>query len=356
MNKDSRIYVAGHSGMVGSALCRKLIELGFTNLLKKSSQELNLLRQAEVEAFFEQEKPDYVIVAAAKVGGIYANNTLRADFIYENLTIQNNVIHAAHKNHVKKLIFLGSSCIYPKNAPQPLKEEYLLTGILEETNEPYAIAKIAGIKMCENYYHQYGSNFISFMPTNMYGLNDNYDLSTSHVIPALLRKIHLAKLLEQNDLHGILLDFKKHPMQEFKLVNSMVEVEKVLTNFGILKNDSAVSVKLWGNGESLREFLLVDDFVAICLELSEKIEAKQLYSELNKTHINIGSGKEISIENLALLIKEVVEFSGNIIWGGNTLNGTAKKCLDVSLMESLTTHKSMTLRQGLIQTYKTYRD
>ncbi|MBT6797574.1 MAG: GDP-L-fucose synthase, partial [Candidatus Marinimicrobia bacterium] len=260
MSPNSKIFIAGHNGMVGSAIWRNLESKGYTNLIGRSSKELDLRNQAQVEAFFEKEKPDYVFLAAAKVGGILANDTYRAEFIYDNLQIQNNVIHQSYVQGVKKLLFLGSSCIYPRDCPQPMKEEYLLTGELEQTNEPYAIAKIAGIKMCESYNRQYGTNFISVMPTNLYGPGDNYDLETSHVLPALLRKFHEGKV------------------------------------------SGAKYVEVWGSGNPLREFLHVDDLANACIFMFENYQSKDI-QELNISHINIGTGKEISIRDLAIMIK-----------------------------------------------------
>lgn len=298
---DSKIYIAGHRGMVGSAILKNLQEKGFTNIVTKTSAELNLINQQEVAAFFAAEKPEYVFLAAAKVGGIMANTTFKADFIYENILIQSNVIHESYKNKVKKLLFLGSSCIYPKLAPQPLKEEYLLTGLLEETNEPYAIAKIAGIKMCDAYRSQYGCNFISVMPTNLYGLNDNYDLQNSHVLPALLQKIHTAK---RNQLQEVL---------------------------------------VWGTGKPLREFLHASDMAAACVYLMQN------YNE--EGFVNIGSGEEISIKDLAYLIKEIVGFQGEIVFDTTKPDGTPRKLMDSSKLNGLGWSYSIPLREGIEQVY-----
>ena len=301
MVSDSKIYVAGHRGMVGSAIMKNLLEKGFTNIVTRTSSELNLINQQEVAAFFALEKPEYVFLAAAKVGGILANSTYAADFIYENLMIQNNVIHESYKNNVKKLLFLGSSCIYPKLAPQPLKEEYLLTGLLEETNEPYAIAKIAGIKMCDAYRSQYGCNFISVMPTNLYGLNDNYDIQNSHVLPALLRKIHEAK---SNELPEVI---------------------------------------VWGTGKPLREFMHASDMSDACVYLMQK------YNE--EGFVNIGTGEEISILDLAYLIKDIVGFQGKIIFDDTKPDGTPRKLMDASKLNSLGWKYSIPLKQGIQQVY-----
>ncbi len=302
MNKDSRIYIAGHRGMVGSALCRKLKSAGYTHLITRTSAELDLCNQAAVNQFFETEKPDYVFLAAAKVGGIHANNTYRAEFLYKNLMIEANVIHAAYLHSTKKLLFLGSSCIYPKMAPQPLKEEYLLTGALEPTNEPYAIAKIAGIKLCESYRAQYQCNFISVMPTNLYGPNDNYDLQNSHVLPALLRKFHTAKIEEK-------------PF-----------------------------VEIWGSGSPRREFLHVDDLADACFFLMQE------YNEA--TLVNIGCGEDISIKDLALLVKEITGYKGDLRFDASKPDGTPRKLLDVSKLKNLGWTPSISLKEGITAVYK----
>lgn len=305
MEKDAKIYVAGHRGMVGSAICRKLKDQGYTNILTRTSSELDLRNQAAVEDFFASEKPDYVILAAAKVGGIQANNIYRADFLYDNLIIEANVIHSAYKNEVKKLLFLGSSCIYPKMATQPLVEDSLLTGLLEPTNEPYAIAKIAGIKLCESYRDQYNSNFISAMPTNLYGPNDNYDLQNSHVLPALIRKFHEAK------------------------------------------ESGAEKVEIWGTGSPLREFLHVDDLATACVFLMESYDGKQF--------VNVGTGEDISIKDLALMIKEIVGFEGELTFDSSKPDGTPRKLMDVSRIHSLGWKHKINLREGIQSVYNSYR-
>jgi GDP-L-fucose synthase len=376
MKSNSKIYIAGHQGMVGSAIQRNLLANGFTNFIYRSHEELNLARQADVEAFFIKEKPDYVFVAAAKVGGIVANNTYRAQFIYENLMIQNNIIHAAHLSKVKKLLFLGSSCIYPKNAPQPLKEEYLLTGVLEETNEPYAIAKIAGIKMCENYFRQYGDNFISVMPTNLYGPNDNYDLQKSHVLPALIRKMHLGKCLEQNDWEAIRKDLNKRPIEGITGKNTETEIITILAKYGIkvgkvgkverLNNsdDQNISthqpinlstITLWGTGQVYREFLHVDDMADACVHIMRNISAEMLYEKLKQTHINIGTGLDLTILELADIVKTVTDFQGNLQWDSSKPDGTLKKQLDVSLLSTLDWKSTVGLRNGIQSVYDNYR-
>lgn len=307
--KEKKIYLAGHTGMVGSAIKRGLEKNGYKNLLVKDFPGLDLMRQDETEKLFEDEKPEVVIIAAAKVGGILANNTYRADFIYDNLMIEANVINAAYKNDVEKLIFLGSSCIYPKLAPQPLKEEYLLSGYLEFTNEPYAIAKIAGLKLCENYYRQYGCNFYSTMPTNMYGPYDNFDLQTSHVLPALIRKFYEAKK----------------------------------------NNDKSVTV--WGTGNPLREFLYVEDLADAIIFMMENVEAKDIYDN-GISHLNIGTGKDISIIDLAKLISGIIDYEGEIICDSSKPNGTPRKLMDVTRINSLGWEYKTELRNGIEKTYK----
>ena len=304
MEKESKIYVAGHRGMVGSAIVRKLTSLGYTNLLTRTSTELDLRNQQQVADFFDVEKPEFVFLAAAKVGGIVANNTYRADFLYENLAIQNNIIHGSYLNKVKKLMFLGSSCIYPKLAPQPLKESYLLSGYLEQTNEPYAIAKIAGIKMCEAYRAQYGCNFISVMPTNLYGTNDNYDLVNSHVLPAMIRKFHEAK------------------------------------------DKGASEMTLWGTGSPMREFLHADDLAEACLFLMENYNESEL--------VNIGTGEDVTIKNLAALVKQIVGFQGEIVWDTSKPDGTPRKLMDVSKLHGLGWHHKIALEDGIKLAYQDF--
>tara|TARA_R110001592_G_scaffold325782_4_gene606177 strand:+ start:66336 stop:67280 length:945 start_codon:yes stop_codon:yes gene_type:complete len=306
MNKSDKIYIAGHRGMVGSAICRVLEKAGYTNLVYRTSKELNLINQADTNAFFEKEKPKHVIVAAAKVGGILANNIYRADFLYDNLMIASNVMHAAHVNGVDKLLFLGSTCIYPKMAPQPLKEEYLLTDVLEPTNEPYAIAKIAGIKLCENYKRQYGCNFISAMPTNLYGPNDNYHPENSHVLPALIRKVHEAKA------------------------------------------NNTPSITIWGTGSPKREFLHVDDLAEGCLFLMNNYDGEQF--------VNLGTGVDVSILELTELIKEVVGYEGTIEKDTTKPDGTPRKLTDVGLVHSLGWKHKIDLKNGLKSVYQDFLD
>jgi GDP-L-fucose synthase len=343
MELNSKIYVAGHTGLVGSALVKSLKSKGYTNIIGKTSEEMDLRYPKAVETFFQLENPEYVILAAAKVGGIVANNTYRADFIHENLMIQNNVIHQSHLSGVKKLLFLGSTCIYPKDCPQPMKEEYLLTSPLEYTNEPYAIAKIAGIKMCESYNIQYGTNFISVMPTNLYGPNDNFDLEKSHVLPALIRKIHLGKCLEENNWEAICLDLNKRPIEDINGENTKEEMLNILSKYGInmlpsTTNHSQVSVEIWGSGKPMREFLWSEDMADACIFIMKKINFTDLICdklEIRNTHINIGTGKEISIYSLAYLIKRIIYFKGGLKFNTNRPDGTIRKLTDSSKLSKL---------------------
>ena len=344
MLKNAKIFVAGHLGLVGSAIVKNLKAKGFTNIILRTRKELDLQNPTHVATFFELEKPEYVFLAAAKVGGIIANNTYRADFIYENLMIQNNIIHQSYLHKVKKLLFLGSTCIYPKNCPQPMKENYLLTGELEYTNEPYAIAKIAGIKMCESYNIQYGTNFMSVMPTNLYGPNDNFDLEKSHVLPALIRKIHLAKLLSENKLDAIVKDLN---------VTDFQEAEKILNKFGVSKN----SVEIWGSGNPMREFLWSEDMADACVFIMENRDFADCYntsSEIKNTHINIGTGKDIAIKDLALLIKDIVGFKGDFVFNTDKPDGTLKKLTDCSKLNAMGWKYTIDLENGCKQLYQNY--
>lgn len=346
MNKDSRIYIAGHHGLVGSALWRALEKDNYHNLIGRSSVEIDLKNRAAVDSFFEQEKPEYVFLAAAKVGGIVANNTYRAEFIYDNLQIQNNVIDAAYRFGVKKLLFLGSSCIYPRECPQPMKEENLLTGPLEYTNEPYAIAKIAGIKLCESYNLQYGTDFISVMPTNLYGPGDNYDLEKSHVLPALIRKMHLAKLLRANNKESILKDLK---------LKDWSEAEEILKNFNI----SGESVEIWGSGKPRRELMHSDDMAAACIYIMQNVSFTDLIvdkEEIRNTHINIGTGEDISIKELAEMVQEIVGFEGRLVFNTDKPDGTMRKLQDVSKLESLGFKSEISLNEGVQSVYNSYLD
>jgi GDP-L-fucose synthase len=340
--------------LVGSAIVSALISKGYTNLIFRTHAELDLTNQQAVEVFFENEKPEYVILAAAKVGGIVANNTCRADFIYENLMIQNNVIHQAYLQGVKKLLFLGSTCIYPKNTDQPMVEESLLTSELEYTNEPYAIAKIAGIKICESYNLQYGTNFISVMPTNLYGPNDNFNLEKSHVLPALIRKVHLGKYLLENDLEEIKKDLNKNPIEGVDGSFSNNEISEVLLKYGVSKD----SVEIWGSGKPMREFLWSEDMADACVFLLENRNFKDTFdsenTEIRNTHINIGTGVDVSIKDLANLIKKEVGYKGSFIFNTSKPDGTMKKLTDVSKLNSLGWKHKIPLEKGVEKMYSWY--
>ncbi|KAA0257877.1 GDP-L-fucose synthase [Deferribacter autotrophicus] len=422
MTTNSKIVVFGGTGLVGSAILRKLVEKGYKNILAtyhrspitdhrsqitdRGSQitfiQIDLTDQQSVVDFFKTHKPEYVFLAAAKVGGIWANNVYRADFIYQNLQIQNNVIHQSYLNKVKKLLFLGSTCIYPKNCPQPIKEEYLLTAPLEYTNEPYAIAKIAGIKMCESYNLQYGANFISVMPTNLYGLNDNFDLEKSHVLPALIRKIHLGKCLEENNWDEIRRDLNKRPIEGIDGNANEDEILRILDKYGIkiTKSDqlsvisdhfsahyspitdhrsqitdhqSPVSIEIWGTGKPKREFLWSDDMADACIFIMENVDFKDVISdqlsvnskqltahssqitEIRNTHINIGTGKDISIKDLAYLIKDIIGFRGEFYFNTNKPDGTMRKVTDVSKLHSLGWRHKVELEEGIRELYYWYK-
>lgn len=347
MDKQSKIYIAGHRGMVGSAILRNLKSKGYTNFVLRTHDELDLKNQAQVNAFFETERPDYVFLAAAKVGGIVANNTYKGQFIYENLMIQNNVIHASHMYGVKKLMFLGSSCIYPRLANQPIKEGELLTGLLEPTNEPYALAKIAGIKMCEAYHTQYGSDFISVMPTNLYGPNDNYDLEKSHVLPALIRKMHLGKLLMQDEWSQLRADLNKKPVEGVNGEASEEDILNVLAKYGITHS----KVMLWGTGSPLREFLHVDDMAAACVYLMLTYDAPDGVP----SHVNIGSGTDLSIKELAEKVQVIVGFDGDLVWDRSKPDGTPRKLMDNSKLKSLGFVPKISLNEGIAGVYENYK-
>lgn len=357
MDKNSKIYIAGHKGLVGSAIYNKLQERGFSNIIGRTHHELDLIDQKSVASFFLEERPDYVFLAAAKVGGILANNTYRAQFLYENLQIQNNIIHQAYLNGVKKLMFLGSSCIYPKEAPQPLKEDYLLLSPLEYTNEPYAVAKISGIKMCESYNIQYGTNFIAVMPTNLYGPNDNYDLAKSHVLPALIRKMHLGKCLINNDWQSLRNDLNKNPIEGIDGHAADTDIINKLNFFGI-KQDSnqEVNIILWGSGKPLREFLHSYDMADACVYIMENIDFSDLVEndKIRNTHINIGTGIDIPISELALFVKRIVGFEGGIQWDLTKPDGTYRKMLDVSKLNSLGWKYKIGLEEGIDAVYRDY--
>ncbi len=371
MNKSSKIYVAGHTGLVGSALVKALKKKGYINIIGRTIEELDLKDSKRVQNFFELEKPEYVILAAAKVGGIVANNTYRGEFIYENLMIQNNVIHQSYLNGVKKLLFLGSTCIYPKECPQPMKEDTLLTSPLEYTNEPYAIAKIAGIKMCESYNIQYGTNFISVMPTNLYGPNDNFDLEKSHVLPALVRKIHLGKCLEENNWEAICDDLNKRPIEGISGDATEKEILEKLSKYGITISPQhsntptlqhSISVEIWGSGKPMREFLWSEEMAEACVFVLENVNFSDLSSqpqpqsqpEIRNTHINIGIGKEISIKKLAELVKEKVGFKGELLFNKNKPDGTIRKLTDVNKLHNLGWSHKIELEEGVEKMYHWY--
>ncbi|MEY3090521.1 MAG: hypothetical protein RL113_837 [Pseudomonadota bacterium] len=388
IGKASKIYVAGHRGLVGSAIVKNLQSKGYTNLVYRIHGELDLTSQQAVADFFETEKPEYVILAAAKVGGIVANNTYRADFIYENLAIQNNVIHQSYKHKVKKLLFLGSTCIYPKEAPQPIPEDCLLTSPLEYTNEPYAIAKIAGIKMCESYNIQYGTNFISVMPTNLYGPNDNFDLEKSHVLPALIRKIHLGKCLESvkwealsaksdENWEKIKEDLNCNPIEGVTGENTVDEILDILQKYGIKTDRNtehvtrSTSIEIWGSGAPRREFLYSEDMADACVFLLENRDFKDTYEvtastndsctpnqvamqEIRNTHINIGTGEDISIKELAEMIKKTIGFNGELYFNTEKPDGTMKKLTDPSKLHSLGWKHKVELADGIQMMYDWY--
>jgi len=383
MEKNSKIYVAGHKGLVGSAIWKTLTNNGYTNLIGRSIEELDLMNPFAVEAFFTEEKPAYVFLAAAKVGGIVANNTYRGQFIYENLMIQNNVIHQAHVAGVKKLLFLGSTCIYPREAPQPMPEDCLLTSPLEYTNEPYAIAKIAGIKMCESYNLQYSTNFLSVMPTNLYGPNDNFNLETSHVLPALIRKIHIGKCLEDNNWQALRSDLDKRPIEGVDGSASVNEIINVLSMYGVIlttkeegsvRTDSSLSlgmthnnvqVEIWGSGAPMREFLWSEEMAEACVFVMENIDFKDVtphaassieHSEIRNTHINIGTGKEVSIKELAILIKEKVGFGGELRFNTSKPDGTMRKLTDPTKIHQLGWHHKIEIDEGIQKLYNWYKN
>lgn len=353
MDKTSKIFVAGHNGLVGSAITKQLREKGYNNLLLFSHKELDLEKQADTEHFFSVYRPEYVFLAAAFVGGIDANNKYRADFIYHNLQIQNNVIGFSHKYGVKKLLFLGSTCIYPRLAPQPMKEDCLLTSALEYTNEPYALSKIAGMRMCESFNLQYGTNFISVMPTNLYGPNDNFDLQTSHVMPALIRKIFLAKCLYDNAWDLIKKDLNKNPIKDLDL-NSETSIIETLKTFGI----QAQEVEIWGTGNALREFLYSEEMAQACIFIMENVDFKDLINpndkQIRNTHINIGTGEEISIKNLVDVIVNVLDYKGKIVYNIDKPDGTPRKLTDCSKLHSLGWKHNIDLRTGVKMLYDWY--
>jgi len=379
MEKSSKIFVAGHKGLVGSAILKCLEEKGYRNFVLRTFSELNLIDQKAVDSFFEKEKPEFVFLAAALVGGIHANNTLRADFIYQNLMVQSNVIHASWKNNVKKLLFLGSSCIYPKNAPQPLREEYLLTSPLEYSNEPYAIAKIAGMKMCESFNIQYKTNFISVMPTNLYGPGDSYHLEKSHVLPALIRKIYLGKCLEDDNWSAIRKNLMKYPIEDINENSEKKDIISSFKRYGIITGESVesgsdidvsqnrirkVSVNVWGTGTPLREFMYSIDMAEACVFIMENVDIGDII-KLNQSEenlpgyksphfLNIGTGEEISIKDLALKIKKLAGFRGEIVFDTSKPDGTLRKTLDIRILGKLGYKHKYNLTDGLTATFNQY--
>ncbi|HCC51814.1 MAG TPA: GDP-L-fucose synthase [Porphyromonadaceae bacterium] len=353
MEKDAKIYVAGHRGLVGSAIWNNLEQKGYTNLIGKTRDELDLLNDTAVDRFFDEYKPDYVFLAAAYVGGIMANNTYRADFIYRNLNIQNNVIGRSFQYGVKKLLFLGSTCIYPRDAEQPIREDALLTGSLEYTNEPYAIAKIAGLKMCESFNLQYGTDYIAVMPTNLYGPNDNFDLEKSHVLPAMIRKVYLAKCLWENDFTAIRKDLNKRPVEGITGEVKDREIISLLEKYGIATS----GVKLWGTGRPLREFLWSEEMADACVYIMEHVSFKDLKSgsgEVRNCHINIGTGKDISIGDLARLIVKTIGYRGDLSFDASKPDGTMRKLTDVTKLHSLGWHHRIEIDEGVEKIYQWY--
>jgi GDP-L-fucose synthase len=369
LNKNAKIYIAGHTGLVGTAITKALREQGYTNFLLRSMKQLDLTSQPAVETFFATEKPEYVFLAAAKVGGIIANNTYRAEFIYDNLMIQNNVIHQAWKHGVKKLLFLGSTCIYPRDCPQPMKEEYLLTGPLEQTNEPYAIAKIAGLKMCENYNRQYGTTFISVMPTNLYGPNDNFDLEKSHVLPALLRKIHLGRCMELGDWRAIRADLNLNPISGISGRDTEEEIREILQAHGVSRrtghnNESKieagqenqqVEIEIWGSGNPLREFMYSEDMAQACIHIMKSEKAAAMIKEdPSFSWINIGTGEEITIRQLAEAISSLTGYTGMMTFNANKPDGTPRKLTSTTRLHSLGYQHKISLMPGLRRMYEAY--
>ena len=354
MKVNSKIYIAGHRGLVGSAIWNNLQQKGYTNLIGRTSKELDLMDGVAVAKFFEDEKPEYVFLAAAHVGGIIANNVYRADFIYRNLQIQNNVIGQSYEHKVKKLLFLGSTCVYPKEAPQPMKEDALLTSPLEYTNEPYAIAKIAGLKMCESFNIQYGTNYIAVMPTNLYGPNDNFNLERSHVLPAMIRKIHLAKCLMENNWEAIEKDLNDRPVEDVTGNNSHDEIVNVLKKHGVTAN----KVELWGTGKPMREFLWSEEMADACVYVMEQVDFEDLKGhnkEIRNCHINIGTGKEISISDLSVLIQQTVHFNGEIVFDSSKPDGTMRKLTDVSKLNALGWKHKVEIEEGVRRMYEWYK-
>lgn len=354
MDKNTKIYVAGHHGLVGSAIWNNLQGRGYTNLVGRSHKELDLLDGAAVKQFFDEEQPDAVVLAAAHVGGIMANLQYRADFIYQNLQIQQNVIGESFRHNVKKLLFLGSTCIYPRDAAQPMKEDALLTSPLEYTNEPYAIAKIAGLKMCESFNLQYGTNYIAVMPTNLYGPNDNFHFENSHVLPAMIRKIHLAKCLNEGDWEAVRRDLDLRPVEGVTGSNSNIEILDKLARFGITPE----SVTLWGTGAPMREFLWSEEMADASVHVLLNVDFKDAYTEgsrdIRNCHINVGTGKEVSIREVAGMIMKEVQFKGDLRWDSSKPDGTMRKLTDVSKLHSLGWHHKVEIDEGIHRLYEWY--
>lgn len=353
MEKTSKIYVAGHRGLVGSAIWKNLTEKGYTNLVGRTHNQLDLMDASAVKRFFDEERPEYVVLAAAFVGGIMANSIYRADFIYRNLQIQQNVIGESFRHGVKKLLFLGSTCIYPREAPQPIPENALLTSPLEWTNEPYAIAKIAGLKMCESFNLQYGTNYIAVMPTNLYGPNDNFDLVSSHVLPAMIRKMHLARLLMEGKREAIRKDLAARPVGDVNATASDEVIDATLSTYGITTN----TLKLWGSGKPIREFLWSEDMADASVFVMENIDFDRLRGsdkEVRNCHINIGSGREVTIAQVADMVKTAVGYKGEILWDATKPDGTMRKLTDVSKLHSLGWRHKMELEDGIATLYKWY--
>lgn len=374
IEKNSKIFVAGGTGLVGSGIIENLLSKGYTNIISNYRNrvpkenvnieyiKLDLLDSYAVEKFFEIQKPEFVFLAAAKVGGIVANNTYRADFIYENLQVQNNVIHQSYVHGVKKLLFLGSTCIYPKNAPQPMSEDSLLTSELEYTNEPYAIAKIAGIKMCESYNIQYGTNFISVMPTNLYGPNDSFDLEKSHVLPALIRKTYLGKCLEEQNFEAIRNDLNKNPIENVDANATKEEITQKLHKYGVSVNSNTnkVQIEIWGTGTPKREFMYSKDMADACVYIMQNIDFTDTYGsnlkEIRNTHINIGTGKDISIKELSQLVKTTIGFNGDFYFDKDKPDGTMVKLTDPTKLHSLGWKHKVELEDGIEKIYKWYQE
>ena len=354
MNKNTKIYIAGHKGLVGSAIWNNLMLRGYTNLVGRTHQELDLLDAAAVKRFFDEEQPEAVVLAAAHVGGIMANNIYRADFIYNNLQIQQNVIGESFRHNVKKLLFLGSTCIYPREASQPMKEDCLLTDTLEYTNEPYAIAKIAGLKMCESFNIQYGTNYIAVMPTNLYGPNDNFHLEKSHVLPAMIRKIHLAKCLNENDWEAVRKDLNLRPVEGVDGNNTNEEILAVLSRYGI----SPDAVTLWGTGTPMREFLWSEEMADASVHVLLNVDFKDTYDasqkEIRNCHINVGTGKEVSIRQAAEMIVKEINFKGELRWDSSKPDGTMRKLTDVTKLHNLGWHHKIEIDEGIHRMYEWY--